>query len=164
MNNDHARPISYSCPYCEGRKIETAATAPYVRGFVLAYQVGSKSFIGCTTCVRGKVLGEAGLSCLLGWFSITTLIINPILIVYNLARTPFIRTNYAKARKKLNDTGIPDDQSHVDITRLGYSLATSMMSADGQIDSEEINVAVKPGKKLFSDFNEEEFKKVVILN
>lgn len=161
MNNDLNRPISYSCPYCEGRRIETTATAPYVRGFVLAYQIGTKSFIGCTPCVRIRVLGEAGLSSLLGWFSITALFINPFLIVYNLIQVPFIRTNYAKARKKLNDAGIPDDQSHVDVTRLGYSLAASMMAADGRIDDKEVAVALTLGKKLFPDFNDEELRGVV---
>jgi uncharacterized tellurite resistance protein B-like protein len=162
MNND--QPINYSCPYCEGRKIETAAIAPYVRGFGLAYQTGSKSFIGCTSCVRTKVLGEAGLSSLLGWFSITAVVINPFLIVYNLLQAPFIRTNYAMARQMLNDVGIPDDESNesnVDVTQLGYSLATSMIAADWQIDEDEIVVALTLGKQLFPDFNEEEFREVV---
>ena len=161
MNTDLDRPISYSCPYCEGRNIETAATAPYVRGFVLAFQIGSKSFIGCTACVRIKVLREAGLSVLVGWFSIIALIINPFLIVYNLLQAPFIRTNYAKARKKLNDAGVPDDQTSVDVTRLGYSLATSMMVADGRIDEEEVAVALAVGMKIFPDFSEEELRGVI---
>ena len=60
-----AEPISYSCPYCEGRNIETAAKAPYVRGFVLAYQIGSKSYIGCARCVcvyPGNIVSRCSLA------------------------------------------------------------------------------------------------------
>ncbi|MCJ8329235.1 MAG: TerB family tellurite resistance protein [Lentisphaeria bacterium] len=159
MDNDKA--ITYTCPYCERTKIETAASAPYVRGFVLAFQIGAKNFIGCTSCVRGKVLGEAGLSLLCGWFSITAFFINPVLILYNVLQAPFISKNYAKARKKLSDAGIEDDESSVDVTRLGYSLATSMMAADGHIDEEEIIVALELGNKIFPDFNENELRQIV---
>lgn len=161
MNDGQDQPINYSCPYCEGTDIETAATAPYVRGLFLAYEYGSRSFIGCTPCVRKKVLKEAGLSSVLGWFSITAFIINPFLIIYNLVQVPFIRTNFTKARNKLNDAGIPDNQANVNVTQLAYSLATSMMAADGQIDQEEIAVALKFGKQLFTDFEEEEFRAVI---
>ena len=161
MSDHDERPISYSCPYCEGRRIETTATAPYVRGFLLAYQIGTKSFIGCAHCVRIKVLGEAGLSLLIGWFSISAFIINPFLILYNLAQTPFVRTNYARARKKLSELGIPEDQSQVDVTHLGYSLAASMIVADGQVDAEEIKVALAYGPGLFPDFNGEELQAAV---
>lgn len=149
------QPISYSCPYCEGRNIETTATTPYVRGFLLAYQVGSKSHIGCTPCVRKKVLSEAGVSSLIGWFSVTALILNPFLIVYNLAQAPFVRTNFGKARKKLEAAGIPDDQSMVDVTQLGYSLAVSMIAADGEIEESEVQVAAAIGPTIFPDFDPE---------
>lgn len=161
MNNSDDRPISYSCPYCKGRGIETAATAPYVRGFLLAYQIGTKSFIGCARCVRTRILGEAGLSMLIGWFSITALVINPFLITYNLLQTAFVRRNYPKARKKLSDAGVPEDQSQVNPTQLGYSLAASMIVADGQVDAEEINVARALGPKLFPDFDDEALQAVV---
>lgn len=152
------RPLNYSCPYCEDRKIETATRAPYVRGFLLAYQVGVKRFIGCTTCVRGKLLKEVGISSLIGWFSITAVLLNPVFIIFNLIRVPFIRINYAKARKRLDAAGIPDDRSQVDVTQLGYSLAASMMAADGNIDEKEIDVALRIGQKIFSDFDEAELR------
>ena len=107
--------IDYACPYCEESKIEAAATAPYVRGFLIAFQYGTKSFVGCTSCVR----------------------------------------------KKLDQTGIPLDQANIDITQIGYTLATSMMAADGQIDESEVVVATDLGKKVFDDFNEGDFSRVV---
>ena len=54
------RPGGYRCPYCNQRSLETVATAPYVRGFLIMMLIGSKSFIGCVPCVRSRVLGEAG--------------------------------------------------------------------------------------------------------
>ena len=161
MREDPNRPIDYSCPYCEGRSIETVATAPYVRGFLVAYQIGSKDFIGCTSCVRTRVLGEAGLSLLLGWFSITALIINPFLIVYNVLQAPFIRINYAKARKKLAEAGIPEDQSQIDLAQLCYFLAANMIVADGVVEEEEIQVAVASGTNLFPEFDETALRAVL---
>ena len=145
--------INLPCPYCNIKKVETAAVAPYVRGFLVAYQVGSKSFIGCAKCIRKKVLGEVGLSGAIGWFSITALFINPLLMCYNLLSVPFISPNFAKARKKLKEAGIPDDLANVDITDVSCGLAVAMIAADGEIEDEEIAVAEEIGQKLFEDFS-----------
>ena len=98
MSNDVSE---FPCPYCKNASLETTASAPYVRGFLVAYQIGSKAFIGCTSCVRKKVWGEAFLSMLIGWFSITALVINPFMIVYNLIRGCFIGENKKSVAKKL---------------------------------------------------------------
>lgn len=100
--------IPIPCPFCEKRGLETAATAPYVRGLVLAYEIGSKTFVGCRGCVRLKMLQEAGLSALIGWFSISALFINPVLIVYNVVRAIFVSTNLEKVRLELRKLGIPE--------------------------------------------------------
>ena len=153
MGKPSRKKINLPCPYCNKKSVETAATTPYVRGFLVAYQVGSKSYIGCASCIKKKVLGEVGLSGAIGWFSITALFINPLLICYNLISIPFISPNYAKARKKLKEAGIPEDMVNVDITDVGCSLAVAMIAADGSIDDEEIVVAEEVGKKIFGDFS-----------
>ena len=84
MTNSTQHQNGHTCPHCKSNKVETIAKAPYVRGFLLAYQLGSKTFIGCTSCVRKKIFKEVGLSMLLGWLSISALIINPFLIIWNL--------------------------------------------------------------------------------
>ena len=89
------------------------------------------------------------------------MVINPFLILYNLLRAPFIGKNYAKARAKLRELGIPEDQEEVDLTHLGYCLAGSMIAIDGQVEQEEISVALELGKKLYPDFNEEDFAGVI---
>ena len=80
----------YPCPVCKKGPIETVVTAPYVRGFLLAYQIGSKKFVGCVGCARGELLKEVGLSLLVGWFSPTCIVLNPIFVIYNLVRSPFV--------------------------------------------------------------------------
>ena len=161
MSQDHAQPIQLHCPHCEAHGIETAVEVPYVRGVIIVLIHGSKLFVGCVRCVRIKVLGEVGLSCLLGWFSLFSILINPFLILYNLIRLSFIGIDYAKAQEVLREAGIPQDQTGIDVTRLCYSLAASMIIADGRIDANEVAVAKEVGGSLLSDFDEFEFDGVV---
>lgn len=154
MENQSAQ-IPYDCPYCAtDRKIETTATAPYVRGFILAYSIGYKSYIGCTSCVKKKVFGEAGLSALIGWFSITSLIINPFMIIYNLIQGIFIKANPQKVQAKLLKMGIPLNPKTLTINQIGYILAANMIMADGKIEPQELRVAEEAGEKIFDDFDE----------
>jgi len=147
--------IPYDCPYCEtDRKIETTATAPYVRGFILAYSVGYKSYIGCVSCVKKKVFGEAGLSALVGWFSITSLIINPFMIIYNLIQGLFIKANPEKVKTKLGKMGIPLNPQTLTVNQIGYVLAANMIAADGKIEPQELRVAEEAGEKIFDNFDE----------
>lgn len=152
MPTDPNAPIKYPCPHCQHRNIETVATAPYIRGMVLAYQYGTKPFFGCTRCVRLKVLGEAGLSALIGWFSITAVFVNPFLILYNLLQTPFIRVNYAKARDRLRAAGVPDDPG-MDLTDVGYALAAWMITIDQTLAPAEVERARELGAKFLRAFD-----------
>lgn len=157
-----ASATGHKCPYCQSAPIETTATAPYVRGFILAYQIGHKSFIGCVSCVRKKILGEAGLSALVGWFSISALIVNPFLIVYNLIQSAFVSEKPDKVRAKLQELGIPDSPAEVNLTQIGYSLAAAMVLADGKVDEAELRVAEEIGDKVFAgEFDEAAFRMVV---
>ena len=156
MTSAH-RPVPYSCPYCEERNLETVATATYVRGMLVAHQIGHDTFIGCVSCVREKLMSQAGLSLLIGWFSLMSMLLNPVLILLNIFRTPFIRVDYQAVREKLQELGIPENPSQVDITAMCYSLAASMMAVDGHIDPTEVETATRIGKQLLEDFEEEVF-------
>ncbi len=145
---------SYSCPYCNQRPLEAVASAPYVRGLIVVMLFGTKTFIGCVPCVRGRVLGEVGWSMLLGWFSPKSLIINPFLIVYNLFRGTLVGANPAGVAKKLRELGLPEKPSFVNVQAVGVALAASMILADGQIDEEEIVAAEKAGDGVFEGFDE----------
>ena len=144
----------YTCPYCNQRPLEAVATAPYVRGFVVVMLFGSKSFIGCVPCVRSRVLGEAGWSMLLGWFSPKSLIINPFLIAYNLFRGVLVGANPKSVGKKMRELGLPDKPSFVNVQAVGVALAASMILADGEVNEEEIVAAEKAGDGVFEGFDE----------
>ena len=151
----------YPCPYCKEGTLETTATAPYVRGFLVAYQIGSKTFIGCVPCVRKKIFGEAFLSLFIGWFSITAIFLNPVLILYNLIRACFVSKNEKSVAKKLQDLGLPGSPNVVDIQSVGYALAASMILADGQVDEAELVAAEKAGDEVFGEFDEAALRMVV---
>ena len=145
--------IGYPCPHCAGAKLETVATVPYVRGFILAFQFGSKRFIGCCNCVRKSIFKEVGLSLLIGWFSVTALLINPFLILYGLARGVFVSKNLPGVRKQLRDAGIPDQPNQVDPLTVAYGLAAKMIVADGKVEPAEVEVAVTIGSRMFDGFD-----------
>jgi uncharacterized tellurite resistance protein B-like protein len=144
----------YTCPYCNQRPLEAVASAPYVRGLIVVMLFGTKSFIGCVPCVRSRMLGEAGWSMLLGWFSPKSLIINPFLIVYNVFRGALVGANPAGVGKKLRELGLPEKPSFVNVQAVGVALAASMILADGEVTEEEIATAEKAGDGVFDGFDE----------
>lgn len=135
------RPIEHPCPFCGTRPIETAATAPFIRGMVLAYRHGKKIFVGCRPCVRMKLLGEAGRSSLIGWFSLSAILVNPILILWNALRVPFIGRNYARARRELRAAGFPVDEPPIDLVRSSASLCAAVLHVNGPADASAIDHA-----------------------
>ncbi len=155
-------PGGYPCPYCNQRSLETVSTAPYVRGLLVAYQIGSRSFIGCVPCVRSKMLGEAGLSCLIGWFSITAVVINPFLILYNLVRGLMVGENRRAVGKKLAELGLPEAPNIVDVQSVCQALAASMILADGVVEAAELEAAEKAGDQVFGEFDEAALRMLVL--
>lgn len=147
-------PAQYPCPYCHTRPLEALATAPYVRGLLVVMLFGSKSFIGCVPCVRKKMLGEVGMSLLLGWFSPKSLIINPFLVMYNLFRAGFVGANPGAVSRKLKELGLPDQPNLVDTQAVGVALAAAMILADGEIDEAEVQAAERAGDEVFEGFDE----------
>lgn len=145
--------MSYSCPTCEQARLDTIATMPYVRGFVVAYQIGTKKFIGCRSCVRKSIFKEVGLSAVIGWFSITALIINPFMLAYGVIRGVTVRPDEAAVRKALADAGIPLDEGGVDVLQIAYGLAAAMIAADGKIEASEVQAAIRIGSSLFEGFD-----------
>ena len=153
--------IAYKCPYCRTNDLQTSAKLPYVRGFLLAVQHGHKQLVGCNPCVRSELLKESGKSALIGWFSPTALILNPIFIVYGLGRALFVRTNLDAVRKVLQEAGIPEPAKPLNIVQVAYSLAASMIAADKKILPEEIALASEIGTRILEGFDAAEFRKTV---
>lgn len=153
--------MSRSCPYCRERQIETVATVPYVRGMLVAYTLGVKKFMGCRRCVRRSIYKEVGVSSLVGWFSVTAVVLNPLMITYGAVRGLFVRVDEAGVRRALDQAGIPDEGLEVDPLRVAYGLAAAMIAADGKVEDEEVAVAIEVGKQLFSEFESDAFFKVL---
>ena len=151
----------YPCPYCHKAPLEATATAPYVRGFLVAYQVGTKTFIGCVSCVRNKLFAEAALSIAIGWFSIVAVVLNPFFILYNLLRACFVSANPASVGEKLKQLGLPDQPQAINLQAIGAALAASMILADGQVDEEELRVAETAGDRVFGEFDEAALRMIV---
>ncbi|MFK7770151.1 MAG: TerB family tellurite resistance protein [Mariniblastus sp.] len=159
MSNSAAS--QYPCPYCNDAPLETSATAPYVRGFLVAYQIGTKSFMGCNSCVQKKMRGEAGKSLLLGWFSLVAFFLNPFMILYNLLRSFFISPNPEAVAKKLRELGLPDNPQVIDIQSVGFALAAAMILADGVVEESELLAAEKAGDEVFGEFDEAALRMIV---
>lgn len=152
-------PPSAQCPTCHDAPCDTVVTAPYIRGLVLAATYGSKRFVGCRRCVQKQLLGEVGISAVAGWFSLTALMVNPLCIVYNSLRIPFVKSNPDKVTQLLEEVGI--DGVDVNLGRVAASLAASMVAADGKTEPAEIETAVTLGCHLFDDFTPELFEKTL---
>lgn len=148
-----------TCPRCKSSSIDTVATAPYIRGFVLAYNYGTKRFVGCNPCVRKQLAAEVGLSLLTGWFSITSLLINPMCILWNSARLPFVKANPEQVEQMLRELGV--SRGHIDLPRVAASLAAAMVTADGKVEAEEIVTAISIGTQLLEGFNAALFHEVL---
>jgi len=141
----------------------TVASAPYVRGFLVAYQFGTKRFVGCTSCVASDIRKEAGLSMLLGWFSITAAIANPICILYNLIQSFLVGERPAKVKALLAEVGMPAEPpaDGVSMSDVGCMLAAAMILADGKVEPEEVEAANAIGVQLFEDYSPAHMQKLL---
>lgn len=81
-----AEAIDVPCPHCGERPIEQAAKAYGVTGFLIAYRLKRRTHVGCGRCTRRKCWGSAAKTAVTGWWSISCIIINPFLIVWDLLR------------------------------------------------------------------------------
>jgi uncharacterized tellurite resistance protein B-like protein len=153
--------MSRTCPYCNERQIETVATVPYVRGRIVRHTLGVKKFLGCRRCVRRSIYREVGVSSLVGWFSVTAAVLNPLMITYGAVRGLLVRPDEAGVQRALRQAGLPDEGMNADPLRVAYGLAASMIAADGKVEDEEVAVAIEVGRQLFDAFEPNEFFKVL---
>lgn len=86
-----AEAIDVPCPFCGERPIQQAARAARVTGFLIAYSIKRKTVIGCATCTRNELFKAATGTMLTGWWSITSAILNPFVILYNVVRALYNR-------------------------------------------------------------------------
>lgn len=141
------------CPRCGEGRLSAVATAPFARGFLIAYTRGTKKIAGCKKCVAKGLRAEAGKSLLFGWFSITALIANAFFIPYNLFRSLFISDDHLAVSKFFDEIGVPEPGTEYRIADACQSAAVAMIRADGKIEASEVNAAKILGQQILSDFN-----------
>jgi len=149
------------CPRCKEGKLTAVATAPYARGFVLAYQHGSKKIAGCKACVASGLRAEAGKSLLFGWFSVSALVLNIFFIPWNLFRSFFVSDDPAAVTRLLNQAGIPEPGTEYRLTDAFYSAAAAMIHMDGKVDPAEVAIAKQLGGRMLPDFDDSRLDRLV---
>ncbi|MEZ5937974.1 MAG: TerB family tellurite resistance protein [Hyphomonadaceae bacterium] len=152
---------SVPCPRCNRRPLTTVATAPYARGFLLAYQTGNKKIAGCTSCVGQGLRAEAGKSLLFGWFSITALVLNLFFIPWNFFRSFFVSPDARAVTKLFDQIGVPEPGKEYRLTEAFYAAGAALIRADGKVDAGEIEAAVTLGQRMLPEFVESDFLAVL---
>lgn len=151
----------YPCPICQTREIETVITQPAIRGFLLAYQISTRRVLACRSCARKSLLGEAGKSMLIGWFSPTSLVVNPVFILWNAGRAPFVGANPEKVAKVYRELGVPVPGESIELPLILYSLAVNMIAADGKFEDAEVETAARVGRDILPEFDDAAFQEVL---
>lgn len=147
----------YPCPHCHINRLQTVRKARYARGFLLAYQTGIKTFVGCVPCVANQLRVESGKSLLYGWFSIQAAIHNVLFIPMNFIRSFMVSEDAEAVNLFLREAGIrtTTDQSSVDEAL--YVFAATLIKADGKIDDSEVRTALLIGREMSEDFDSVKF-------
>jgi len=155
---------SIHCPICGINELTSAATAPYARGFILAYQVGAKKFAGCKPCVAKNLRVEALKSVTYGWFSITALFLNLLFIPWNLLQSLFVRENPQAVTRFFDQIGVPQPGTEHRLTEALYAAGAALIHADGRVEGSEIESAKQLGPRILPEFDPIEFDRVVNSN
>jgi uncharacterized tellurite resistance protein B-like protein len=144
------------CPYCANNPLETTVSMPIIEGQGLWHVVQQRQLIGCCKCIESKIKTEAKMAK-------KKVNGSPSAYVYSFFHpckklSNKVRKDVSSVRKILDDAGISELPEDINHTEIGYSLAVAMIKADGRIEEDEVNAAIKVGKETFSDFDEVKFR------
>ncbi|WEL22396.1 TerB family tellurite resistance protein [Halorhabdus sp. BNX81] len=106
---DDAVAVNIPCPHCGERPIEEGTRAYQLTGLVLLYRWRSIRVVGCHDCVSSRLRRTAAKTMVTGWWSITTFLVNPFLIVWNLGRSLYNRGPTDALATALAESGLPRD-------------------------------------------------------
>jgi len=149
------------CPHCGTKPLTSLATAPYARGFLIAYQLGSKKIVGCTGCVANGLRLEALRSVLYGWFSITALILNFVFVPWNILRSFFVKENPEAVANFLDRIGIPQPGQDHRFEEALYSTAAALIHADNKVEEAEVVAAKTLGPGILPEFDPQKFDQII---
>lgn len=93
------------CPMCRVRRVETAAKVNVLRGFLLWSRMGSRTAIGCASCVRRAARQEMVGNLLLGWWCFPWGLLTPFYVVQN-AWASFAKPDLAKVDFAMRQLGM----------------------------------------------------------
>lgn len=101
--------VDVPCPHCGERPIEEATRAYRLTGVVLVYRWRSVRVVGCHACVASRLRRSALSTAVTGWWSITTVLVNPFVVAWNVGRSFYNRGPTDALATALTESGLPRD-------------------------------------------------------
>ena len=152
--------LAIPCPYCDDSPVSDVRNAWFIQGFLILARYGSRTYVGCASCTRKKVLGSMVLSGLLGWWCFPWGLGTPFVLLQNL-----VSVASSTSRKALADAlasqGIDIDDVELDdsgrspgqVALIEGILATlhEMTWADGSADPREVESGVEIATQMLGD-------------
>jgi DnaJ-domain-containing protein 1 len=139
------------CPHCEQRKVEVAKDFWFIYGFLIIARYGSKTIIGCQSCVQSKGIINLGLVALFGWWCFPWGLGTPFALLQNLVSLG--TNNDKKLREVLHKVGVSAADVQVGEDGLTpeqrtlfagvISILVEAIWADGDVDDREVQTAVQ---------------------
>jgi DnaJ-domain-containing protein 1 len=145
-----------TCPHCEVNNVEVAKEFWFLYGFLLLVRYGSKTVVGCQSCVQGKGFTNLFLVLLFGWWCFPWGLGTPFVLIQNIIA--LAAKNDEKLIEVLNTIGVraedvvlgsdgltPEQRALFDGV---VSILTEAVWADGSADPREVVLAVEIAANL----------------
>lgn len=174
---DEAAAVDIACPRCGEHPVMEVARTERLTGLLLAYRRASYNVMGCRSCVRRVLLVNAFKNLLLGWWSVKSLLMNPFLTGWNVARSLYSRGPNSKLESMLDGTGITysylddvkdyesDEHSVNEVYVRGFvRLGCAVMMADDEAYPEERQAVRDAVTELFPDYPEQAIDRLISEN
>jgi len=140
--------------------IEDAREVWFVQGLLFVTRYGSRRHVGCSRCVRNKVVGNIFEVLFIGWWSMWGILAAPFVLLQNLV-VLLAGSSESLLRAILRDAGIDADEVAVDAfgrTKEQRLTADAILDvlveaawSDGNASPEEIRLAADIGARMLGD-------------
>ncbi|MFB6189457.1 MAG: TerB family tellurite resistance protein [Halapricum sp.] len=158
--------VNVPCPHCGERPIEEVTKAYRLTGLLLLYRWRTVRVLGCHACVASRLRRSALKTAITGWWSVTTFLVNPFLVVWNVGRSLYNRGPTDSLATALAEAGLPrewltdlddfDSNAHSEADLLVDALiqvGCRIMLADGQASPEEAETIRDAVLTAFPDYD-----------
>lgn len=154
MNQDPLPRIKIQCPHCHTHNVEASRKPWFLHGFLLFARYGTKTIIGCKSCVTQKTWVNFFVTLVGGWWCIPWGLFTPIVLVQNLIVAVYPRSE-RREREQLGAilTAAEIDLSDVEVDGDGFTaqerrllghfvaILRSVIDADGVREPRELELA-----------------------